>query len=677
MFRWTGSVGALAVALVVALVAPAGAETGFVTDETLSSAAAGTFDVAMAPNGYAIAGWVEGASRAQVVRVSTRSPGGAWSAPASFPGSLDSVNSVSVAIAASGAAAVTWGEVTTPFTDDVGVATRAPGGAFTRAEVVSGARQILFPSVGIAANGTVTLLYANNPNTVVRDFPAGSSALAATEQPLAANCSPGFGSGIAEAPNGDAVAPLYCGGASFALRRSGSWAVSPTVPNDNGSGACSSTTSYDAPSAAIDADGDPVGVMQRISTQRFDFGVGGCMTTSTTIDAQLVLPLGGLMTPVSTPVASGSSFGDLSPFPISGEQAAIAPSGIVFTWGATDMSFRSQASARFFGPDGGGGSATQPVGQQVTSSLFPRLALADNGRGLLSWVQSNGTDLTTEVAVREPGTNAFGAPSPLVSGRDLGTPLFAMDDAGDGLAAWTQGPGPVVLHVRGYDATAPALSGVGIPANATVGAPAAFSAASSDLWGPLTTSWSFGDGAGANGAAVQHAYARAGRYGVTVTVTDAVGNTATQSGTVTVTATGGPAVSGLSLTHRRFRVGRSRTAVSARRRRAPVGTTFGFRLDRAASVKIAFAKPARGLRSGRRCVKPSRRLRRTHARRCTRRIAIRPALTRAARAGANAVPFSGRIGRRALAPGSYAATLTATADGSAGPPSSIRFAVVR
>jgi hypothetical protein len=78
MFRWTGSVGALVVALALALVAPAGAATGFLTDETLTSDAAGAFDVAMAPNGYAIVGWVEGASRAQVVRVSTRPPGGDW-----------------------------------------------------------------------------------------------------------------------------------------------------------------------------------------------------------------------------------------------------------------------------------------------------------------------------------------------------------------------------------------------------------------------------------------------------------------------------------------------------------------------------------------------------------------------------------------------------------------------
>jgi hypothetical protein len=94
--------------MLLALAAPAVAATGFAADETLSSADASSQDVAMAPNGYAIAGWVETTSGPPVVRVSVRPPGGQWSAPATFPVSLDSVAFVSVAIASSGAAAVTW-----------------------------------------------------------------------------------------------------------------------------------------------------------------------------------------------------------------------------------------------------------------------------------------------------------------------------------------------------------------------------------------------------------------------------------------------------------------------------------------------------------------------------------------------------------------------------------------
>jgi len=670
-------------ALLLAWAAPAGAATGFVTDETLSSAGAGAFDVAMAANGYAIVGWVEGSARAQVVRASVRPPGGDWSAPETFPVSLDSSFSVSVAIASSGAAAVTWEDVTSPSTFDVGVATRPAGGTFTRAEVLRDGTQSYSPSVGIADDGTVTLLYTTTPAAaVLRDFPAGGSALAATLQPLAASCTTSFGNGIAVAPNGDAVAPLACSGASFALRTRGTWTVSPPVADDVH--ACPSTSTFHtAVMASIDTDGHPVGVLETHVRQPdfMCFGIGG----SDSFTEQLVLPLGGVMTPVATPVASGSSFG-FSPFPIFAPQAAISPSGIVFAWGTTDMSFRSQAHVRFFAPDGSGGSADQPVDSAATSIGFPRLALAANGRAMLSWVQGSGADATIVASERAPGVDAFGAPVPVSGAGDApGTPSLAMDDSGEGVAAWTQGSAPSSVHVRGYDGAPPTLSGMSIPASARVGTLVAFSAAPFDVWGPLTTAWSFGDGTTATGAAVQHAYARAGRFTATVTATDAVGNAVARSGAVEVSAVGTvapgepPVLAAASLTHRRFRVGRFPTAVSAARRphRAPVGTTFSFRLDRAASVRIAFARLARGLRSGRRCVRPSRRLRRSGARRCTRLVGIRPALTRSLAAGANAVAFSGRIGRRALAPGRYVATLTATADGRAGAPSRLRFTVVR
>jgi hypothetical protein len=675
-----GTFAAFLLAL-LACATPAAAATGFATDETLSSAATTSPVVAMAPNGYAIVGWVERTSGVPVVRASVRRPGGTWSPPETFPVGLDSVFSVSVAIAASGAAAVTWEEVTSPSTFAVGVASRAAGGTFVAPEVLSGVRQTLDPSVGIAADGTVTLLYAVNPDTVLRDFPAGGSALAAPVQPLAASCSPGFGSGIAEAPSGDAVAPLYCSGASFALRRGGSWAVSPTVANDNPGGSCPSTTSYDAVSARIDAAGEPVGLLQRTSTQRFDLG-GFCQTFSTTVDVSLVLPLGGFMTAVpGPPAATGTSVSSFG-FPIAAPRAAISPAGIVFAWADTSQLGRAQQMVRFYATDGSGGSAPQPVGTGSSGVGAAALAVAADGRALLAWTQLDrpGGAIGLLVAERPPG-GAFGDPVPIQSA-DAASAALAMSDGGDGLAAWIVGAAaPYAVHGRGYDATPPALSGVMIPASAAVGVPAAFAASPFDVWGPSTTSWSFDDGATATGATAQHAYARTGSFTVTVTATDAVGNTTSSSAAVNVLATGGPVISGASLTHRRFRVGRSRTAVSARRRRtsrAPVGTTFRFALDRAASVTIAFARQASGLRArGGRCVRPSRRLRRARARRCTRLVVIRPALTRAGRTGANAVPFSGRLGRRALAPGRYVATLTATAAGRAGAPRRLAFRVVR
>lgn len=127
----------------------------------------------------------------------------------------------------------------------------------------------------------------------------------------------------------------------------------------------------------------------------------------------------------------------------------------------------------------------------------------------------------------------------------------------------------------------------------------------------------------------------------------------------TVTTRRAPVLSALSLSRRQFTVGRAATAISAARTRA--GTTIRFRLSEAARVTLAVDRLAAGRRSGRRCVALRRALAR--AKRCV-RTARAGALTRAAAAGASAVPFSGRIGRRALAPGRYRLTASAVdADG--------------
>ena len=76
------------------------------------------------------------------------------------------------------------------------------------------------------------------------------------------------------------------------------------------------------------------------------------------------------------------------------------------------------------------------------------------------------------------------------------------------------------------------------------------------------------------------------------------------------------------------------------------------------------------------CARTVRRRGCRRGRRCTR---LRPAgaLTRNAGAGATTVPFSGRLGRRALQPGPYRATLVATgADGTCVPARTLTFRVV-
>ncbi len=107
----------------------------------------------------------------------------------------------------------------------------------------------------------------------------------------------------------------------------------------------------------------------------------------------------------------------------------------------------------------------------------------------------------------------------------------------------------------------------------------------------------------------------------------------------------GPSLTRARLSRRRFRVGRS--------------TILSFRLSEVARISVRI----------------ERRLRNRRGRRRYKRAGT---FTRRARAGANRIRFSGRIGRRKLKPGSYRLTLTPTdAAGNRGKPRRLSFRIVR
>lgn len=105
------------------------------------------------------------------------------------------------------------------------------------------------------------------------------------------------------------------------------------------------------------------------------------------------------------------------------------------------------------------------------------------------------------------------------------------------------------------------------------------------------------------------------------------------------------------------------------------GTTFRFALSEDARVVFTIHRVVPGRRVGRRCVKPTPRNR--SKRSCKRYVKPRR-FAMNAKAGANRKRFSGRIGRRSLAPGSYRATLVARdLAGNASAARRLRFRVVR
>ncbi|MGO9759922.1 MAG: choice-of-anchor Q domain-containing protein [Solirubrobacteraceae bacterium] len=135
-----------------------------------------------------------------------------------------------------------------------------------------------------------------------------------------------------------------------------------------------------------------------------------------------------------------------------------------------------------------------------------------------------------------------------------------------------------------------------------------------------------------------------------------------------------PTLTSVGLTNRYFRVARQATAVLAKQ--TPLGTSFRFTLSAAAKLQIAITATVGGLRRGHACLAPTTKLERAHAKRCARTVSL-GGLTRASEPqGADSVPFSGRIGDRALSPGAYSATLSASNTNGQSKPVALSFTVV-
>jgi hypothetical protein len=139
----------------------------------------------------------------------------------------------------------------------------------------------------------------------------------------------------------------------------------------------------------------------------------------------------------------------------------------------------------------------------------------------------------------------------------------------------------------------------------------------------------------------------------TAVAKDGVGTSATATVTVKYVDNVAPSVSAFTASPLKFRVGPGATAVNAR---AKKGTTFKFALSEDSKVSIDIARVLPGKRSGKRCAKPTRKLRRHKS--CD-RLASLGKLHRTLGAGKNSVKFSGRIGTKKLSPGRYVASIVA------------------
>ena len=201
--------------------------------------------------------------------------------------------------------------------------------------------------------------------------------------------------------------------------------------------------------------------------------------------------------------------------------------------------------------------------------------------------------------------------------------------------------------------------------------------------GAVRFDWNFGDGTtlADGGPTPTHRYAKAGVYGVSLTVTDALGCSTRSIYTgQSTTCPGGPsasaafsldtlpAISALSITNRRF-------AAAAQSKSVKRGTAFRYSLTEAARVRFTIRRKTIGRRVGSRCRATTRANR--SRKKCVlfKRVG---AFATAGKQGRNRTKFSGKLRGRRLRPAPYRATSVATdASGGKSKARSVSFRIVR
>jgi PKD domain len=238
-------------------------------------------------------------------------------------------------------------------------------------------------------------------------------------------------------------------------------------------------------------------------------------------------------------------------------------------------------------PAGGGFGPVANVSEVGADALYPEVAMDGHGDPSVVWYRNSGVQIATGTpsgSFAKPQTIAFPAIYPDIAedtagdtlvgfysaietpsagavyrpagGNFSGTVIVSppeqhvsasgpgdedqlrvgIDGSGNGVFGFaTEASGHYIAGASLLDAAGPELDGLSIPATATAGTPVTFSVTpAARISSVAGTTWSFGDTSTASGASVTHTFASAGTYAVSVTSTDANGNTATQSGRIVV-----------------------------------------------------------------------------------------------------------------------------------------------
>ena len=420
--RLTLILAALFVAVVpaAASAAPQGPWQVPATDLSPSEKDASPFDLAIGPDGGALAVWgiQDGSNR--VIQAATRPPGGAFGTPFDLSGPAEEAVNPNVAIGSDGTAAVAWLRVDGP--ELVGrVATRAPGGSFGTPEDLSVAGDDIYnPRVGAGPDGSITAVWSLGPGLIQASTrpPGGSFGEPVDLSATGAD----VGAQIAIGPDG---------AATVVWQRAGIIQASARPPGGSfGAPVDLSETGQSALGERIAIGPDKTTIVSWY-TGRCDI-VGPCV-----IQAATRPPGGSFGEAVDLSAASQNS---------DRQQIAIGPDGAATAvWRVYDGTWLTLQTADR--PPGGSFGAPVDLTETGNYSGNPDIAIGPDGTSTVVWEFSTPgspgccTPSVIQSATRPPG-GSFGATASLsAGGQDASGPLIAIGPDGTATSIWKRSNG--------------------------------------------------------------------------------------------------------------------------------------------------------------------------------------------------------------------------------------------